>query len=48
MPHIVALKLAMSESIQWMQNLRTCDEFSGFRTISRGRSPREIVQLRKS
>ncbi len=30
------------------QDLRTCDEFSGFRTISRGRSPREIVQLRKS
>ncbi len=30
------------------QDLRTCDEYSGFRTISRGRSPREIVQLRKS
>ncbi len=30
------------------QDLRTCDEFSGFRTISRGLRPREIVQLRKS
>ncbi|MFQ3618109.1 MAG: hypothetical protein SNJ50_15550 [Cyanobacteriota bacterium] len=30
-----------------MQDLRTCDEFFGFRTISRGLHPREIVQLRK-
>ncbi|MFQ3629218.1 MAG: hypothetical protein SNJ81_16780, partial [Cyanobacteriota bacterium] len=33
--------------INQTQDLRTCDEFFGFRTISRGCSPREIVQLRK-
>ncbi len=33
---------------RYCQDLRSRDEFSGFRTISRGRSPREIVQLRKS
>jgi len=31
-----------------IQDLRSCDEFSGFQTISRGLRPREIVQLRKS
>jgi hypothetical protein len=30
------------------QDLRTCGELSGFRAISRGLRPQEIVQLRKS
>ncbi|WP_448597785.1 hypothetical protein [Thermoleptolyngbya sp.] len=35
-------------TLSYGRDLRICDEFSGFRTISRGLHPREIVQLRKS
>jgi len=43
-----ALQILRISNPKSRQDLRTCDEWSGFRTISRGLRLREIVRLRKS